>query len=112
MNKRAQDRIDRIMGEAFDKAATVLEVEFRKLLDAKPNCYSRFVLAVGWGPSLFDVNGKIVDESDANCCAYARRLLEYAGDFYDRYGADNREVVRTPTAHQGTDAMQGGDRNG
>jgi hypothetical protein len=95
MNKRAQSRIESIMGEAFDRAATILEAEFRKLLDAKPERYSRFVLAVGWGPTLFDASGKIIEGE--RCCAWGRRLLIYSGEFYDRYGADNRQVLPTFT---------------
>jgi hypothetical protein len=96
MNKRAQNKIDRIMSDAFDAAATVLEVEFRKLLDAKPERYSRFVLAVGWGPILFDQNGIGLNEED--CCAWGARLMKYAVEFYDRHGADNRQVY--PTGHK------------
>ncbi len=99
MNKVSRDHIDRIMGDAFTRAADVLEAEFRKLLDAHPDRYSRFVLAVGWGPTLFDANGKIVETYQPNCCARARRLLTYSYEFYDRFGADNRQVY--PTAASG-----------
>ena len=58
MNRRAQDRIDRIMSDAFEQAAQVLDAEWQKLLRARPDRYSRFVLAVGWGPMLFDATGK------------------------------------------------------
>ncbi|WP_424140268.1 hypothetical protein [Roseomonas chloroacetimidivorans] len=98
MNARAQHRIERIMSDAFEQAAQVLEEEVRKMLRARPDRYSRFVLAVGWGPTLFDRDGKVVDQNTGTndgkrpICARARKLLDFADEFYDRYGADNREV--------------------
>lgn len=93
MNKRAQDRIDRIMSDAFDQAAQVLDAEWQKLLRARPDRYSFFVLAVGWGPTLFDVSGKTVEAHEKHrCCAKAKQLLDYSVDFYDRFGGDNRKV--------------------
>ena len=93
MNKRAQDRIERIMGDAFEQAAQVLDAEWRKPLQAKPERYSRFVLAVVWGPTLFDASGQIIKEHEDKCCPRAKQMLAYSDKFYDKFGADNRQVT-------------------
>lgn len=91
MRSAAQKEVDHIMGEAFSRAAQVLEREAKKLLRAQSSNYSRFVLAVGWGPTMFDANGKIVREYAMD--QHGQTFMQFADDFYDRFGADNRQVT-------------------
>lgn len=88
--KKVDREIERIMSDAFDKAASVLEREIRRFLKASRGRYSRFVLAVGWGPSLFAADGSLV--KDWQLKGRARETIDLANRFYDRYGADNRQI--------------------
>lgn len=90
MTSRAQARMDRILGEAADKCTTILHEEARKLIKRRPRRYTRFVFAVGWGPTLFGPDGGIVAHHEA--CALGRKFLELADHLYERGGADNSEV--------------------
>lgn len=85
-----RDEIDTIMSNAFEKAARILDAEVSKLLKAYPTRFSRFVLAVGWGPSLFGSDGRLVKDVQLN--TRARKVMDLANHFYDSYGADNREI--------------------
>jgi hypothetical protein len=93
-SEAAKAEIADIMDTAFDRAATVLGKEVSRFLQANRDKYSRFVLAVGWGPTLFDINDHVVQEGpDLDRDPVAKRLMHYATDFYDRYGADNRQFT-------------------
>jgi hypothetical protein len=91
--KRLENRIDKIMGEAYEKASALIDAEVTKLLQAKPQRYDRFVMAVGWGPTWFGPDGKIIDEDDM--CAKGKKLAAYITEFYDRFGGDNHQVCIT-----------------
>lgn len=88
---RAERAIERIMSEALKQAASVLDAEVSKFLRANRTRYSRFVLAVGWGPTLFAADGKIVEEWRLK--GRSLEMMQFAARFYDAYGADNRQIV-------------------
>lgn len=102
--RNANSKIDRIMSAAFLQAVLVVEEEARKLMRKNPARYDHFVLAVGWGPTFFNAEGKAVEEwgdrgPNAKLCAKGRAFMEFATEFYDRFGADNRVVSLKKTRY-------------
>lgn len=102
---RTERAIDKIMSEAFLNAAVLLEREIVKLFRVYPGRYSRFILAVGWGPTLFDSSGNVVKSHTLP--RKGRDIMALADRFYDRYGADNREVCARGTALLSADQENG-----
>lgn len=100
--RNANSKIDRIMSAAFLQAVLVVEEEARKLMRKNPARYDHFVLAVGWGPTFFNAEGKAVEEwgdrdRNTRLCAKGRAFMTFVTDFYENYGADNRIVTLKKT---------------
>lgn len=93
MPKNAKQRIDAILEEAHEEIGAVLDDEARKLLEAEPTRYRKFVLAVGWGPMLFDTNGRTAEPEAMS--KRARAFMKLADHVFETCGGDNRQVTAT-----------------
>lgn len=91
MSKRAQGKIDRIMGDAYERAFEVLEEEVRKFMRADPRFVEYFHM-VGWGPGFSMVDGTHVQWTHKMPTKRGREMLEFCVTFYDTYGAGNERV--------------------
>ena len=89
--KRTMKKIEHIMSDAYLCAADLFEADAKRVLRRYPDRYSRLVMAVGWGPTLFDKNDDLVRDVDRQPKPVVE-LIAAAVAFYDRFGGDNRQI--------------------
>lgn len=90
MTSRLEATVDRIMGEAYERAWIEVERRVRQMMSRNPKRFKSYRHAIGWGPMFLGPDGKTVEEEHMN--ARERKLYAFLIDFYDRYGGNNALV--------------------
>lgn len=91
-SQRSQNKIDQIMGDAYEKAFAVLAEEVRKFMRADPR-FVEYVHAVGWGPAFYTRDGDMIEWAHKMPTKRGKKMLEWCDQFYDTYGAGNERVA-------------------
>jgi hypothetical protein len=98
--KRADAKIERIMGAAYEAAFQALEAEVKAFMVADPR-FVEYIHAVGWGPMIYMTDGKSIQYAHDMPTKRGHDLMDFCDRFYDAYGAGNERVSTALTIKGG-----------